>query len=228
MGTRRFFFYGDFPELAAIRDPFRANFYYLPNGFNDLRQFFSSEFLSVLEDINALCVLRDSSCMCGDSPVSELRVDNCQASIESRLVDLRNISRNSGQICPVFESCIYAAYACTYMLFTKTWEASFIPTFCSRQLLQTLQSSQLDPRWDGFPGLLLWLTYVGGSFAYETSVYQHYAALVSDLCNHHQQPMDSSWITAKDLLMTFIWSGRALEPYFRAFWESTRLQSTAS
>lgn len=221
IGTRRYFSHEDFPELSANRDPFRAKFYSVPSGFNCLRETLPVELLTVLEDIHALCILRDAQCMDGTLPISELRIDNCQASIESRLTNLRNRFCTSGHTSPLLECCIYAAYVSTYSLYTKIWESTLVPSFCSRRLLQILQDTQSDPRWDGYPLLFLWLIFVGGSFAWNPPVQEQYATIITRV---YGQSFHPSWDSTKATLRTFIWSERALEPHFHRFWTSVSSQ----
>jgi hypothetical protein len=92
----------------------------LQPGFQPLSQFLSEEFIGILEDIHAFQCVRDFSPVGVDDTISMTRIDNHQASIQSRLIALPSTS--SILIC-----CQCAAYLCSVMLRCKIRFASPIP-----------------------------------------------------------------------------------------------------
>jgi hypothetical protein len=177
----------------------------------------SPELITVLEDINALCAILNSNCNCGDSQINEMHVDNAQASIESRLTNLLYEARLTGTD-PVNESCIYAAYLCTYKLSTEMWEASLIPSFCSLQLLAILQKSEREQSWDVYQDLLLWLIFVGGAFAEGKLIRLQYMALIHGSYRSRLGHLHRTWLEVERIAQAFIWSSSTFEQHFKRFW----------
>lgn len=208
-----------FLRCPPNRDPFRAKCYSISIGFFNLPESSPLDFLTVLDDINAPCVLRDSCCMCGNCPINNIRTDNCQACIESRLTNLRKDAISSGILHPCFEACIYAAYVCMYKLFTATWEATFIPTFCSCQVLRFVQNTRADRQWDNCSDFFIWLVFVEGAFAHESSVQKQVFTITCGFDDHQRQRLRCSWDSIKRTLTLVIWSESALAPQIRVFWE---------
>jgi hypothetical protein len=215
VGTERRYSHESFPELAWKRDPFRRSFYQVPLGFM-LQPFdYPRELRTVLENINALCVIRNNVCMCGESVLNRIQIDNAQANIESSLV---NLQENSLIPSPIFRAIVLAAYACTYNLSTEMWEATFLPNFCSTKLLSVLQDSELDACWDNQSEMLIWLLYVGGSFAENKRVRLRYLALIHGSYRSRLVDTGDVWEPVKTILSKFIWSSSAFEERVKQFW----------
>jgi hypothetical protein len=119
-GSSRVVDHTTFSELQWRRDPFSPNFFILPPGFQAQSHLLGEEFVEVLKDVYALQCIRDSNLFGKDDVIAMVRIDNHQASIQSRLVSLPNRSSIS-------ECCHLAAYLCSVMLRCKVWPASTIP-----------------------------------------------------------------------------------------------------
>lgn len=119
-GSSRIVDHTTFAELQWTRDPFSPKFFRLPSGFQTRSHLFTKEFIEVLEDIHALQCIRDLSRVTEGDVLLMARINNHTASIQSRLVDLPNLS-------PVLECCYLAAYVCSVMLCCKVWCALVIP-----------------------------------------------------------------------------------------------------
>ena len=119
-GSKRVVDHTSFSELHWARDPFSPNFFILPPGFQAISHMFDQEFIEVLKDVHALKCIRDNSRIGKGDVVGMARIDNHQASIQSRLAGLQTRS-------PILECCRLAAYLCSTSLRCKIWPASTIP-----------------------------------------------------------------------------------------------------
>ncbi|KIX00586.1 uncharacterized protein Z518_09651 [Rhinocladiella mackenziei CBS 650.93] len=170
-GSRRVVSHTTFAELQWRRDPFSPSFFRLPPGFRALSHLLTNDFIEVLEDIHALQCIRECAHFAGRDVLSMAYINNHQASIQSRLVDLVGLSS-------VLECCRLAAYLCSSMLCCKVWCALVIPSHISLQLLRKLQQASDDLLWNDHPDLLLWLLYIGGSFAPKGVIRSDYVELL--------------------------------------------------
>lgn len=147
-------------------------------------------------------------------------VDNSQAYLETRLVDL--LSESSGaSICadPIYEACIFAAFLCTYKLSTGIWEGHFVPEFCVSQVLRLITESAHDPRWNLAPGLLLWLLFVSGGLTERKDVRSRAACWIRTVSGVYVERLLQDWELLKDDLKKFVWSERAMERKVFRVWE---------
>ena len=109
-----------FSEMHWKRDLFSPHFFVLPVGFQTPAHLFSEEFIEVIKDIHALQCIRESASFACEDTVSILHVDNHQAWIQSRLMNLPDSS--------AFQECCHlAAYLSACMLCCKVWRSSVIP-----------------------------------------------------------------------------------------------------
>lgn len=136
-GSNRVIDHTTFGELHWKRDSFAPTLFVLAPGFQKRASLFPEDFIEVLKDIHALqCVQNIPGYSC-QTPIEMLRVDNHQASIGSRLVDLPKIS-------PVMEACHLAAYLAACMLCCKVWRHSVIPVRDPSRASALLQGAHLD------------------------------------------------------------------------------------
>jgi len=119
-GSDRIVDHTTFAELQWRRDPFAPHLFALPPGFEKRAHLFDNDYIEVLKDIHALQCIQDLSGYSCQNPVEMLRVDNHQASIGSRLVNLPKLSTN-------IEACYLAAYLSACMLCCKVWRHSIMP-----------------------------------------------------------------------------------------------------
>jgi hypothetical protein len=109
-----------FAELHWVRDPFAPHFFVLAPGFQKTVHLFSEDFVEILKDIHALQCIQNLPGYSCQNAIEMRRVDNHQASIGSRLVDLPKLSA-------AMEACYLAAYLCACMLCSKVWRHSVMP-----------------------------------------------------------------------------------------------------
>lgn len=122
-GSRRIVDHTTFAELEWRRDPFTPDAYTLSSGFEKVSYLLTDEFMEVLKDLHALQYVRDFARFTGEDMVSMARVDNHQASIQSRLAMLVSSPRVSS----LLDCCHIAAYLCSATLRCKIWPASVVP-----------------------------------------------------------------------------------------------------
>ncbi|WAO87610.1 Hypothetical protein NCS54_00492600 [Fusarium falciforme] len=213
-GSKRVVDHTTFSELHWARDPFSPNFFILPPGFQSLSHVFDEEFIEVLKDVHALKCIRDNSRIGRGDVVGMARIDNHQASIQSRLASLQAHS-------PISECCRLAAYLCSTSLRCKIWPASTIPSHLSSQLLYKLQEVSDDPVWDDFPDFLAWLLHIGGGFALPGTIRSGYLALLRSENNTRLGGLYESWPELLEILKQFIWSEIAFALPVKTFWEDS-------
>ncbi|KAJ5391487.1 N-ethylmaleimide reductase, partial [Penicillium cosmopolitanum] len=212
-GSHRIVDHTTFAELQWKRDPFAPTFFILPAGFQEHSALLGESFLEILRDIFALQCIRDSALFGREDVISMARIDNHQASIQSRLVSLPNHSSIS-------ECCHLAAYLCSAMLRCKIWRCSTLPSYISLQLLSKIQITNNDPLWDVSPDLLAWLLHIGGAFAPVGSIRAGYMALVHS--NHIKlRKLYTSWPELLEILKGFIWSEKAFASQVESFWRES-------
>ena len=119
-GSKRIVDHTTFAELQWGRDPFAPDAFTLPPGFQRTSHLLSEDFVEVLKDIHALRCIRDSRQFVGFDTAALARIDNHQASIQSRL-------ESSPRRCAFSKCCHLAAFLCAAMLRCKLWPASVIP-----------------------------------------------------------------------------------------------------
>ncbi|PKK46282.1 hypothetical protein CI102_8665 [Trichoderma harzianum] len=211
-GSDRIIDHTTFAELQWKRDPFAADFFVLAPGFEKRIHLFPNDYVEVMKDIHALQCVQDLPGYSCQNPVEMLRVDNQQASIGSRLVDLPKLS-------PYMEACYLAAYLSACMLCCKVWRHSVMPSHVSLHLLRKLQESNGDPFWDGQIDLLIWMLHMGGSFSPKGPVHDDYKALLQE---NHDSRFTGKYSSLEELvaiMSQFIWSEKAYRAQVGEFWE---------
>lgn len=124
-GSKRMFNHTTFAELQWRRDPFSPSLYILSPGFQIRSHLFTVGFIEIMEDMHALECIRDSPAFICEDTTWMMHVDNHQASIQSRLVDLPKHSL-------FLECCYLAAYIAAVQLCKKVWRASSMPVSGSK------------------------------------------------------------------------------------------------
>ncbi|KAJ5880751.1 N-ethylmaleimide reductase [Penicillium subrubescens] len=223
-GSSRVFDHTTFSELQWRRDPLSPKFFTLPPGFQPLSHLLDESFSEILKDIHALQCIRDSALFGAVDVISMAHIDNHQASIQSRLIDLPDGS-------PISDCCHIAAYLCSTMLRCKVWRTSTIPSHLSLQLLSKLQKAKEDPTWNNLRELLIWLLHIGGAFAPTGSIRTAYKKLLHLSLSTRLAGLYTSWAELCAILRQFIWSDKAFMSQIRAFWEECiveyRLEQTS-
>lgn len=232
IGTPRLLSHKDYDGFQSLRDIGHLDLCVVPSGFLPVIHLWPSEFAVVLEDLNALCCFVDVRYRTEPTPtkmfggvllMAELDdegypVDNSQANLESRLVDLLSESRRvPAFVDPIYEACIFAAYLCTYKLSTGVWEGCFVPEVCVSQILQRITVS--DPRWKLAPGLLLWLLFVSGGLTEKRDIRTQVAVLVKSVYGDLLKGLPCDWRLLQDLFKNFIWSTCSIEGKVFRVWK---------
>lgn len=119
-GSKRIVNHTTFAELRWRRDPFAPDAFALPPGFQKVSHLLTEEFVELLKDIHALQCVRDSIYFAAEHAMTMAQIDNHQASIQSRLVNLPKTSA-------FLECCHLGAYLCSTMLRCKIWRDSVVP-----------------------------------------------------------------------------------------------------
>ena len=119
-GSSRIVDHTTFTELEWRRDPFSLSYFQLSPGFQARSYLLNRDLIEVLEDIHALQCIRECARSASREILSMAYINNHQASIQSRLVGLVNLS-------PIIDCCRLAAYLCSSMLCCTVWCASVIP-----------------------------------------------------------------------------------------------------
>lgn len=126
-GTPRFLSHKDFQDFRIPKDVDRFQRWEVPPGFRSSIAQWPQEFALVLRDLNSLCHVVDSQCDSSKSPIDVFAIDNDQANLESRLIDLLSEGRRSQQTFdPWYEASILVSYICTYKLWTGIWMVCMI------------------------------------------------------------------------------------------------------
>ncbi|KAK8137616.1 hypothetical protein PG984_003109 [Apiospora sp. TS-2023a] len=225
LGSSRIVDHTTFSELRWTRDALPADFFAIPVGFQTRSHLFPEELLEVLKDIRALQWIRDRPIYSRTNPFEMARINDQIASIQSRLEGLRDFT-------PTMECFRLAAYICSVMLCCSVWCAAVFPIlsidYCadprnqqsevSSQLLRVLQQTNHDHLWDQDPDLLLWLLYIGGTFAPRGSVRSSYLALLRSNHATRFKGLYGSLPESLEVLKQFIWSDMAFLSHVRAFW----------
>jgi hypothetical protein len=121
-GSSPIFDHTTFAELQWRRDSFLTHIYVLSPGFERRLDLLNEEFVEVLEDLHGLQSIRDCPNFDCYDATDMIRVDNHQASIQSRLAAL-----SATKVSLLSECCHLAAYIFACQLCCKVWRASSIP-----------------------------------------------------------------------------------------------------
>ncbi|KAK5949527.1 hypothetical protein OHC33_009520 [Knufia fluminis] len=130
-----------------------------PKGFLEHRDVISHGLLDCIEDIVELqeIILSNS-----DRAVDFFKVDNMQASIESRLAYQ---CPTANALSLTAECCRLAAFITCFLSFTETWDNVLVPCKLSDKLHVLLYNSLEDPVWVQHRALQIWLLLVGSCTA---------------------------------------------------------------
>lgn len=210
-GSKRIVNHTTFAELRWRRDPFAPDAFVLPPGFQNASHLLTEDFTELLKDIHALQCVRDSVYFAPESVMSMAQIDNHQASIQSRLVDLPKTSS-------FLDSCHLGAYICSTMLRCQIWRHSVVPSHLSLHLLHKLQKANTDLVWDENPNVLVWLLYIGGAFAPTGDIRSGYMALLRSNQDSRFKDRYGTWPEVLSVLAQFIWSENAFRSQVKAFW----------
>jgi hypothetical protein len=202
--------YRDFRNPHRVRDLDNTT---LLSGFREHLELWPSDFTIVLQDLTFLCDILDNCLPCR-TVAESFPIDNSQANLESRLVNLLYESR-LGSSDAVYEACIFAAYLCTYKLSSGIWGGCFVPELCADQILRHIMDVLSEP------ALLLWLLLVVGGLTEREDIRLRVTDLVNSVFSKDLEHLHKDWLSTKALMRRFIWSERTMESKLFRFW--TRL-----
>lgn len=219
-GTPRFLSHMDFQDFQSPRAIDRSHRWEVPLGLRCVIKQWPSPFKIILQDLNALCWLVDSQYGDDKQPLDLLHIDNNQANLESRLVDLLSGCRTSPTpIDPRYQACILGAYICTYKLSTGIWLGCCIPELCIIQILQIVTPVPPLLYWEIIPDLLKWLLFVSGGMTDRKELRSQIAQLIIKVIRDPQGDLDQNWAALKETLRGFIWCQRTMERRVFSFWK---------
>ncbi|KAL7895445.1 hypothetical protein HDV63DRAFT_381529 [Trichoderma sp. SZMC 28014] len=206
-----------FSEQLWQRDSFTPDFYQLPLGFQKISHLLSDSFIEVLEDLHALQCIRDCSIYKKGDPFIMAYINNHTASIQSRLANLVITS-------PMLKGCYIAAYICSIMLCCHVWCTLAIPSYLSSQLLDLLQRTEQNIIWDENPDMLLWVQYIGGTFASPGPIRSRYIELLQTNISTRSSMVCNSRSRILEIMRKFVWSDLAFKSEASTFWEELAYQ----
>ncbi|KAI9164011.1 Serine/threonine-protein phosphatase 6 regulatory ankyrin repeat subunit C [Paramyrothecium foliicola] len=217
-GSYRIVDHTTFAELQWKRDPFTPSDYVLPPGFRKISHLLTQDLVEILEDINSLGCIRDMAYHGSDDVLSMARIDNQQASIQSRLAELVPTSG-------AMECIRLGAYLSSTTLRCKMWPASIVPSHLSVQLLAKLQTERENPVWDMHANILVWLLCIGGAFAPVGTTRIDFINEFLSGWGPSSRLIFRSWPELLVVLKQFIWSDKAFASSAKKFWEEAASKS---
>jgi hypothetical protein len=224
-GTPRLLSHRDFRDFKITKDVQNLEVRSIPPGFARYIDQWPEDYIVVIQDLRALACVLDAKCGLESEPLEVFPIDNDQANLESRIVDLlsdyRRFPSSTG---PIYEACIFAAYLCTYKLSTGIWMGCYIPEVCVNQIIRCVSEAVRDARWKVTPSLLLWLLFVSGGLTERKHARVQVIALILDVMRDRIEELVVDWETSRNILQRFIWSNRAMERRLFGFWQE--LQSS--
>jgi hypothetical protein len=219
-GTPRFLSHKDFHDFQSPRNVDRQSHWEVPVGLRPNAAQWPGEFALALRDLNSLCWMVDAKCNADDDPLDVFPVDNNQANLESRLIDLLSECKTSElEVDPWYEACILAAFLCAYKLSTGIWLGCYIPEICINQIVLLVTRVPRAPRWLPAPDLLRWLLLVSGGMTDRKEFRVPIAQLIMGLPSEHIEDSGQQWKALESSLKTFIWCEHSMGKKVRRYWK---------
>jgi hypothetical protein len=219
-GTPRFLSHKDFRDFSSAKNVDHNERWEVPSGFLSSISQWPQDFALVLQDLNSLCSRVDLQCGPSKQPLDVFPIDDDQANLESRLVDLLRECRRPAHVTdPWYEASILAAYICTYKLSTGIWMGCFIPEICITQMLRLILQIPRNPQWKPAPNLLLWLLFVSGGMTDRRDIRKPIVQLIHEIFVHPSVDPSQGWETLKPKLRSFIWCEHTMGQKIRNFYK---------
>ncbi|KAF2024916.1 hypothetical protein EK21DRAFT_77686, partial [Setomelanomma holmii] len=226
-GTPRFLSHKDFSDFKNPTAINQLQRWEVPSGLIKSISQWPSEFAVVLQDLNALCWLVDSQCDPEKDVIELFPVDDNQANLESRLVDLLiECRRAPDETDPWYEACILGAYICTYKLSTGIWMGCYIPEVCIHQIFRVITQVPRDSQYESAPDILKWLLFVCGGMTDRRNLRQQIATLIREMFPDPSEDADLEWDTLRNTLTSFIWCKRTMEKRISLFWNEVYAEAS--
>ncbi|CAO2649613.1 Nn.00g069980.m01.CDS01 [Neocucurbitaria sp. VM-36] len=221
VGTPRLLSHNDYQEFRCLNQA--VSQHDLPMGFSPLVHMWPVQFAAILQDLHGICTLVDACDPTRTLP-DNLRIDDAQANLESRLVDLLSDMRHTQAFGdPIYEACMFAVYLCAYKLSTGIWMGCYCPEICVIQILRCVAKAAQAPLWETAPGLLLWLLCVSGGLTERHKVRKQVAVLIQRNFPPHLEDLYQDWGLLKGTLRDYVWSQRAMEKKILRLWQVLNL-----
>lgn len=237
-GRKRLFDHETFPELHwTLPRPPKFNWLTseaFPTGFQPHLPVLDNPLLEVIQD---LIFLKDSilasatSRRTSDGALSTLPIiqqfDNGAASIDSRLHDLKYLYTGDSLTNPAadpLKECVRLALSLlSNALFNDSWDAPFVLTHFSTKLAAALLHTNLTTYWDEHIDLLLWVLFLGGSYAPKQAPMRGtYVTLIADTCAF-LGPLGETWEQVEGFLATFVWETNVFGARGKVLWNEVRV-----
>lgn len=218
-GSPRFLSHTDFESFRVAR---YTRFHREPNippGFLPHVAPWPEGFSAVVQDLNTLCELIDIDCDDERESLGIFPINDDQANLESRIVDLLSDLRMGLPDCdPVYEACIFALYLCTYKLSTSIWGSCYIPEKCVDQILRCIGEAAHSVHSAATSELIFWLLIVCGGLSERRHVRAQIEGLMYNGLHSYFGDFMRDWQASKKILKRYIWSTYAMESKLTSFW----------
>lgn len=206
---------------------------FLECGFRASGLKFASGFWIIVEDIRNLCRIVDTQLNFGDSSASlgcDVRllaelddegypIDNAQANIESRVVDLLTEARQKSEFYgALYQACLYAAYLCTYKVSAGLWEGQFVPEICASRILDHVAQAVRSEVPMFSTNLLVWLLFISGGLTERHETRSRALALFKQSYLGHLEGLFQTWNDVTAVLETLIWCRAAMDRKVSRMW----------
>lgn len=225
--TPRFLSHRDFQDFRTPQGVDHTKGWEIPLGFQSSLAQWPQDFAVILQDLQSLCCRIDLECTPEWSPLHVFPIDNDQANIESRLVDiLSQIRRSKEDTDPWLEASILCAYVCTYKLSIGIWMGCFIPEICTTQMLRLITQILPDTHWTPATNLFKWLLLVCGGMTDRKELRDPIAKLLQE--KFSDASTQESWEDVKVSLRAFIWCEYTMAHRISTFWEEVCLRPSGT
>jgi hypothetical protein len=181
------------PELLSRPSASRS----LPPGFQANRAILTNSLIDVIKDMLDLQCELSSQTGFNVTIYTMTLFNDAAASVQYRL---STMSASSIQ----FNCARLACYVVSCAIFPVMFGVPPMPIFLSVQLGQALMASDLQNDWTRHIDLLLWVIFVGGTFARITPMYPLYVGMLRGLLGELGD-LCGTWERTRVLLKMFVW-----------------------
>jgi hypothetical protein len=224
-GTPRILSHNDFQDYKTPENAKQLEKRAVPLGFQATIVQWPEDFALVLQDLDSLCRLVDIQCNSNERYLDTCPIDNDQANLESRLVDLLNECKHSlHEFDHWCEASILCAYVCTYQLSTGIWTNCFIPEVCMKRILELVAQNTRGSYGIPVPDLVLWLLFICGGLTNREILRTQTAQLIHEIFPSSSEVGSKEWEELILILRTFIWCDHSMERKIFTFWNDVYLQ----
>jgi hypothetical protein len=146
-------------------------------------------------------------------------INNAQANLESRVVDLLSASRSRSSSNDIlYQACLYATYLCTYKLSTGIWEGQFVPEICASRILECVAAFVCEEQLGPGANLLFWLLFVSGGMTERHDIRLRAIGLMRHRYLEPCRKLLQTWERVTQELKAFIWCRAAMDARLFRMW----------